>query len=88
MCNTFATIWDDLRSKTTKDNKKATLCDHLQGLIPFYNTLQCSLSFIQPFLTFSDAFGPFATFLDFTLFNTLPDCVTFLVHFIRPFSHD
>ena len=70
-------IWDDLCSKKTKDNKKATLCDHLWCLIPFYNTLQCFLSLLQPFLTFSDAFGPFATFLDFTLFNTLPDCVAF-----------
>ena len=29
------------------------------------------------FLTFSDAFRPFATFLDFTLFNTPPDCAAF-----------
>ena len=70
-------IWDDSRSRTTKDDKKVTLCDHLQCLIPFYNTLQCSLSLLRPFLIFSDAFRPFATFLDFALFNTLPNCVAF-----------
>ena len=70
-------IWDDSRSRTTKDDKKATLCDHLRCLIPFYHTLQCSLSLLRPFLTFSDAFRPFATFLDFALFNTPPDCVAF-----------
>ena len=77
MCNTFATIWDDLHSRTTKDNKKVTLCDHLQCLIPFYDTLQCSLSLLQPFLTISDTFIPFATFLDFALFNALPNCIAF-----------
>ena len=75
-CDTFATIWDNSRSRMTKDDKKATLCDHLRCLIPFYNTLQCSLSLLWPFLTFSDAFRPFVTFLDFTLF-TLPVCVAF-----------
>ena len=44
------------------------LCNHLRYLIPFYNSLQCSLSL----LNFSDAFRPFATFLDFALFNTPP----------------
>ena len=53
------------------------LCDHLWCLIPFYNTLQCSLSLLQPFLTFSDTFRPFATFLDFALFNALPNCIAF-----------
>ena len=77
LSDTFATIWDDSRSRTTKDNKKAMLCNHLRCLIPFYNTLQCSLSLLQPFLTFSDAFRPFTTFLDFTLFNTLPNCIAF-----------
>ena len=80
LCDTFATIWDDSGSRTTKDDKKAMLFDHLQGLIPFYNTLQCYLSLLQPFLTLSDAFRPFATFLDFALFNTLPDCVAFSAH--------
>ena len=74
MCDTFATIWDDSRSRTTRDD---TLCDHLQCLIPFYNTLQCSLSLLRSFLTFSDTFRPFATFLDFALFNTPPFCVAF-----------
>ena len=74
LSDTFATIWDDSRSRTTRDD---TLCDHLQGLIPFYNTLQCSLSLLRPFLTFSDAFRPFATFLDFALFNTPLVCVAF-----------
>ena len=77
----FGTICTQRRQRTTKDNKKATLCDHLWGLIPFYNTLQCFLSLIQPFLTFSDASGPFATFLDFALFNTLPDFVAFSSEF-------
>ena len=77
LCNTFATIWDDLHSRTTKDDKKTMLYDHLRCLIPFYDTLQCSFSLLQHFLTFSDAFRPFATFLDFALFNTPPDCVTF-----------
>ena len=45
--------------------------------MPFYNTLQCSLPLLQPFLTFSVAFGPFVTFLDFALFNTPPDCIAF-----------
>ena len=62
------------QQRTTKGN---TFCTHLWCLIPFYNTLQCSLSLLQPFLTFSDAFRPFVTFLDFALFNTLPDCVAF-----------
>ena len=75
LSDTFVTIWDDSRSRMTKDDKKATLCDHLWCLIPFYNTLQCSLSLLRPFLTFFDAFRPFATFLDFALFNTLPNCV-------------
>ena len=63
----------------------------LRCLIPFYNTLQCSLSLLQPFLTFSDAFRPFATFLNFALFNTLSlrrFVSLFLERFIRPFSHD
>ena len=77
LSDTFATIWDDSRSRTTKDDKKATLCDHLQRLIPFYNTLQCSLSLLQPFLIFSDAFRPFVTFVDFTLFNTPSICIAF-----------
>ena len=77
LSDTFVMIWDDSCSRTTKDDKKATLCDHLRCLIPFYDTLQCSLSLLQPFLTFSDAFRPFVTFLDFALFNTLPDCVAF-----------
>ena len=71
---------DDLGWFTLKDDKEqqnATICNHLWCLIPFYNTLQCSLSLLQPFLTFSDAFRPFVTFLDFALFNTPPDCVTF-----------
>ena len=68
---------DDLGRFVLKDNKKATLCDHFQCLIPFYNTLQCSLLLLQPFLTFSDAFRPFVTFLDFALFNTPPNCVAF-----------
>ena len=72
--DTFATIWDDSRSRMTRDD---TLCNHLRCLIPFYNTLQCSLSLLWPFLTFSDAFRPFATFLDFALFNTPPICVAF-----------
>ena len=70
----------DLGRFTLKDDKerqRATLCDHLRCLIPFYNTLQCSLSLLQPFLTFSDAFRPFATFLDFALFNTPPVCIAF-----------
>ena len=75
--DTFAMIWDDSHSRTTKDNKNTTLCDHLRCLISFYNILQCSLSLFQPFLTFSDAFRPFATFLDFALFNTPPNCVAF-----------
>ena len=61
----------------TQGWQKVTLCDHLWCLIPFYNTLQCSLSPLQPFLTFSDAFRPFVTFLDFALFNTPPDCIAF-----------
>ena len=77
LSDTFATIWDDSRSRTTKDDKKAKLCDHLWCLIPFYNALQCSLSLLQPFLTFSDAFRPFVTFLDFALFNTPSVCVGF-----------
>ena len=59
--------------KDNKGQQNATLCNHLQCLIPFYNTLQCSLSLLQPFLTFSDAFRPFVTFLDFALFN----CIAF-----------
>ena len=77
LCDTFAMIWNDLRSGTTRDDKRTTLCDHLRCLIPFYNTLQCSLSLLRHFLTFSDAFRPFATFLDFALFNTPPICVAF-----------
>ena len=75
--DTFATIWDDLGSRTTRNDKRTTLCDHLRCLIPFYNTLQCSLSLLRHFLTFSDTFRPFATFLDFALFNTPPICVAF-----------
>ena len=81
MCNTyptllrqFGTIRAQGRQRTTRDDM---LCNHLRCLIPFYNTLQCSLSLLWPFLTFSDAFRPFATFLDFALFNTLPVCVAF-----------
>ena len=73
-------LCDNLGQFTLKDDKgwqKATLCDNLQCLIPFYNTLQYSHSLLQPFLTFSNTFRPFATFLDFTLFNTPPNCVTF-----------
>ena len=71
-------VWhfcDDLGWFMLKDDKgqqKVTLCNHLWCLIPFYNTLQCTLLHLRPFLTFSDAFGSFVTFLDFTLFNT-PD---------------
>ena len=68
---------DNLGQFALKDDKKVTLCDHLQCLIPFYNTLQCSLSLLRPFLTFSEAFRPFATFLYFALFNTVPDCIAF-----------
>ena len=81
MCDTcttllrrFGTICAQGRQRTTRDD---TLCDHLRCLIPFYNTLQCSLSLLRPFLTFSDTFRPFATFLDFALFNTPPNCVAF-----------
>ena len=81
MCDTyptllrrFGTICAQGRQRTTRDD---TLCDHLRCLIPFYNTLQCSLSLLRLFLTFSDAFRPFATFLDFALFNTLLFCVAF-----------
>ena len=81
MCDTyptllrrFGTIRAQGRQRTTRDD---TLCDHLRCLILFYNTLQCSLSLLRPFLTFSDAFRPFATFLDFALFNTPPFCVAF-----------
>ena len=69
---------NDMGWFTVKDDKgwqKVMLCDHLWCLIPFYNTLQCSLLYLQPFLTFS--VRPFATFLHFALFNTLPDCVAF-----------
>ena len=65
---------DDLGQFTLKDDKGRHV---LRCLIPFYNTLQCSLSLLWPFLTFSEAFRPFVTFLDFALFNTLPDCVAF-----------
>ena len=74
-CTTL--VWhfcDDLGQFALKDD---TFCTHLRCLIPFYNTLQCSLSLLQPFLTFSDAFRPFATFLDFALFNTPQVCITF-----------
>ena len=70
----FGTIRAQGWQRTTRDD---TLCDHLRCLIPSYNTLQCSLSLLRPFLTFSDAFRPFATFLDFALFNTPPNCVAF-----------
>ena len=70
----FGTIRAQGWQRTTRDD---TLCDHLRCLIPFYNTLQCSLSLLRPFLTFSDTFRPFATFLDFALFNTPPFCVAF-----------
>ena len=70
----FGTIHAQGRQRTTRDD---TLCNHLRCLIPFYNTLQCSLSLLWPFLTFSDTFRPFATFLDFALFNTLPFCIAF-----------
>ena len=70
----FGTIHAQGRQGTTRDD---TLCDHLRCLIPFYNTLQCSLSLLRPFLTFSDTFRPFVTFLDFALFNTPPFCIAF-----------
>ena len=68
------TICAQGRQRMTRDD---TFCDHLRCLIPFYNTLQCSISLLRPFLTFSDTFRPFATFLDFALFNTPPNCVAF-----------
>ena len=71
----FGTIRTQGRQRTTKRQHFTTICDVLH--IPFYNTLQCSLSLFQPFLTFSDAFRPFATFLNFALFNTPPNCVAF-----------
>ena len=78
-------VWhfcDDLGWFMLKDDKgqqKVTLCNHLWCLIPFYNTLQCTLLHLRPFLTFSDAFGSFVTFLDFTLFNT-PDSFSGAFH--------
>ena len=75
----FGTIHTQGWQRTTKGDtlwpfaKSYTILQYSMFLTIF----QCSLSLLQPFLTFSDAFRPFATFFDFTLFNTLPDCVTF-----------
>ena len=67
---------------------KRTLCNYLQCLILFYNTLQCSLSLLQPFLTFSDAFRPFATFLNCITFSGTfhQTLFTWLVHHSFGFS--
>ena len=80
MCNTCATLLQQFGTICAQGRQrmtKVTLCNHLQCLIPFHNTLQCSLSLLQPFLTFSDAFRPFATFIDFALFNTPSNCIAF-----------
>ena len=86
-------VWhfcNDLGQFTLKDNKgwqKMTLCSHLQFLIPFYNDLQCSISHLQHFLTFSDALWSFVTFLDFALSILHLIASLFPACFIRPFSH-
>ena len=79
MCNTFAMI--SFALKDDKGRQGTTKGRH--ALRPFamsYTILQYStvLPFtLRPFLTFSDTFRPFATFLDFALFNTPPVCITF-----------
>ena len=40
------------------------------------------------FSNLSDTFRPFVTFLDFTLFNTPPDCVAFSIAFLQTLSHN
>ena len=70
LCDTFAMIWDDLHSRMTKDDKRwhfVTICNVLyhSTVLPFTSA------------TFSDTFRPFATFLDFALFNTPPVWVAF-----------
>ena len=71
---------DDLGRFALKDNKGQQKDNTLRPFAMSYTSLQYStvLPFtLQPFLTFSDAFRPFATFLDFALFNTPPICVAF-----------
>ena len=81
-CATLARHFcDDLGRFVLKDDKGwqgtthfATICN-----VSYHSTILYSapFHFCNLFLTFSDAFRPFATFLDFTLFNTPPDCITF-----------
>ena len=42
MCNIFATMWDNLCSKMTKDNKGQQQCDTLQPFAMSYAILQYS----------------------------------------------
>ena len=67
-CATLARHFcDDLGRFTLKDNKGRQTGDALRPFAMSYTILQCST--VLPFT--------FATFLDFALFNTLPDCVAF-----------
>ena len=65
---------NDLGQFALKDDKGR------HALRPFamsYTILQYSTVLPFTFATFSDSFRPFATFLDFALFNTPPVCVAF-----------
>ena len=88
MCNTFATIWDNLHSKMTKDDKGQQQGDTLQPFAMSYAILQYSTVLPFTFLTSSVAFGPFVTFLDFAFSILHLIVLLFPVCFIRPFSHD
>ena len=76
LCTTFAMIWDNSHSRMTKDDKKATLCNHFNVL--YHSTILYSAPF--HFYNLSNIFWCFWTIcdiLDFALFNSLPDCIAF-----------
>ena len=81
-------FWDDLGRFTLKDNKGQQKGEALRPFVMSYTILQYSK--VLPFTsaTFSDAFRPFATFLDFAFSILCPIASLFQARFIRPFSHD
>ena len=68
---------DDLGRFALKDDKGRQKGNTLRPFAMSYTILQYSTVLPFTFATFSNAFRPFATFLDFALFNTPPVCIAF-----------
>ena len=80
MCGTCATLLRRFGMICAQGQQRTTKGETLQPFVMSYTILQYSTVLPFTFATFSNLlwhFQTFATFLDFALFNTPPDCIAF-----------